>query len=76
MNGGGNAWQCGVCVTGVCMVGEEHAWQGEVHGGGHVWQGACMVEGHVAGGVCMVAGGICGRGQKKWQLQRAVRILL
>ena len=58
----GCAWQGGMCGRGACVVGD-------MHGRGHAWQRACMV----------------GRGcvwqedhawQKKWQLQRVVRILL
>ena len=51
-----------------------HAWQGDMCGG----SGACMVwgmhgRGHVWRGVCMLGGHPW---QEKWQLQRAVHILL
>ena len=80
MHGGGVCVAGGICGRGACMV-EGCAWQGGMHGG------VCMVR---EGGMLGRGEGMHGRGcawwgaclargcawQKKWQLQRAVRILL
>ena len=50
-----------------------HAWQGDMHGRGVCGRLTCMAGGHVWQGVCMSGGHAW---QEKWQLQRAVRILL